>query len=96
MNTPNPAQVMANRTARLVREALTPVYSTSTPPAPAGGRAHTKIVEMEYPSGYRTWSAPMAEGRVNDYIDSFGDLAMLSDIDCSFTCWCVKDGSYYA
>lgn len=33
MNIPNPAQVASARTARLVREAQTPVYSTSTPTA---------------------------------------------------------------
>lgn len=31
MNIVTPAQVAANRTARLVREAHTPVYSTTTP-----------------------------------------------------------------
>lgn len=87
MNIPNPKQVASNRTARLVREAHTPVYSTQTATLEVD-RPHTKMVEMEFDSGYRTWSSAMPESAVNGYIESFMGVAMLSDIDCSFTCWC--------
>ena len=35
----NPSQVAANRTARLVREAKTPTYSTATPSKPEAAQA---------------------------------------------------------
>ena len=48
MNTPNPAQVASARTARLVREAATPVYSTDTVSAAAKERTRRILWADEY------------------------------------------------
>lgn len=86
MNTMNPAQVAANRTARLVKEAKTPRYTSATPaPKP---RQHKMMVEMEADTGYRSWSSPMDEDKVNGYIDSYPEGYMLSDVDHAGNCWC--------
>lgn len=83
----NPASVAAARTARLVREAATPVYSTVTP---ARVREHVKVVEMEDEMG-RSWSLPMRESAVDAYIDGLVEVGYwVSDIDCSVKCWCAK------
>jgi hypothetical protein len=87
----NPATVASARTARLVREAATPVYSTSTP-APKV-REHIMAVEIDSLMG-RSWST-MPESQVDDYIRCMttGETAEyyeagLSDIDHSAKCWC--------
>lgn len=79
----NPMQVAQNRTARLVREATTPTYTTVTPV-----REHLYMVEMEADTGYRTWSSSMPDSKVNAYIDSFPEGYMLSDVDHASRCWC--------
>jgi hypothetical protein len=85
MNTMTPSQAMANRNARLVREARTPVYSTRTP-----AREHMKMVETDSSYG-RHWSRPMPESQVTAYIDSVCDAdTYLSDVDCSSRCWCQR------
>ena len=83
----NPASVAVARTARLVREAATPVYSTSTPAPKA--REHQMAVEIDSLFG-RHWSH-MPESEVDAYIErSVGgyDEAELLDIDHSARCWC--------
>ena len=45
MNIMNPAQVAANRTARLVREARTPAYTTATPTAEYTQRLNLRRAE---------------------------------------------------
>jgi hypothetical protein len=84
MNIPSPAQVAANRTARLVREAQAPVYSTETPKA-----VHISAVELESDYG-RHWSH-MADTLVDGFITEMTALGYdLSDIDHSGKCWCFK------
>lgn len=82
----NPAQVHANRTARLVKEAKTPVYSSAS--AAPRERQHKMVVEMEHEQGGRSWSGSMDEDKVNAYIDSFPAGYMLSDVDHAGNCWC--------
>jgi len=81
----SPAQVAANRTARLVRE-NSPVlrYSTTTPK-----REHQMAVELDDVYG-RRWTH-MPESQVDEFcaIMLVGDTA-LSDIDHSAKCWCQK------
>lgn len=86
MNIPTPAQVASNRTARLVVEAATPVYTTETKP-----REHMTVVEWDGDFG-RYWSAPMPDSEVKGYIDHQVGLGYveLSDIDHSAKCWCFK------
>lgn len=84
----NPMMVAQNRTARLVREATTPTYTTSTPAPVVREREHLHVVEMEADTGYRTWSGSMPESKVNAYIDSFPGDYMLSDVDHAANCWC--------
>lgn len=91
MNIPSPAKVASNRTARLVAEYVTPVYTTETKPAV---REHIMAVELDGMMG-RHWSH-MAESKVDEFIttmcgdDEFSDG--LSDIDHSSKCWCQKEG----
>lgn len=92
----NPMNVALARTARLAREAATPVYSTSTP-TPV--REHLQMVEVESMLG-RFWSKPMPESKVSEYMNIMlsGDTAeyyeyAISDIDCSVKCWCAKEGA---
>ena len=59
------------------------VYTTYTPQ-----REHLNVVEMESDWGYRTWSSPMPESKVDAYIDSFPEGYGLSDIDHAARCWC--------
>lgn len=77
-----PATVASARTARLVREASTPVYTTVTPAPKA--REHRMAVEIDSDFG-RFWSH-MPESEVDAFCDLYpGDL---SDIDHSTSCWC--------
>jgi hypothetical protein len=83
----SPAQVAANRTARLVRE-NSPVlrYSTTTPK-----REHLMVVEMDEEYYGRHWSRPMPESEVAAYIDSFPERSYeISDIDHAARCWCQR------
>lgn len=90
----NPSQAFANRTARLAREATTPVYSTTTP-APKQ-REHMVAVETESLYG-RHWST-MKESEVEAFISRLDDWfpgcdergTFLSDMDHSAQCWCQK------
>lgn len=80
----NPMMVAKNRTARLVREAQTPVYTTSTP-APVE-REHLTAVEIDTDFG-RYWSH-MPDSDVDAFCDRYpGEI---SDIDHSAKCWCQK------
>jgi hypothetical protein len=81
----NPASVASARTARLVREASTPVYSTSTPAPKA--REHLHAVEIEFDTGGRLWTS-MPEGEVDGYIADLPESIGLSDVDHSAKCWC--------
>lgn len=83
----NPMMVAQARTARLVREATTPVYSTETKPAPE--REHITAVELEDDYG-RSWSH-MPDNEVDAYINDMAILGYgLSDIDHSAKCWCHR------
>lgn len=85
MNIPNPAQVASARTARLVREASTPVYSTTTAP-----REHLYVIEWEADTGGRFWSQPMTEAQAEAEMkeaDAFG-MYGVSDYDHAAKCWC--------
>lgn len=82
---PNPAQVAANRTARLVREAKTPVYSSSTPPVV---REHFMAVEVDGGMG-RYWNT-VPESKVDEFIDSIPHAYDVSDVDHSLNCWCFQ------
>lgn len=84
-----PVEVAKAHAARIVREQSTPVYTSETVTV---DRGHRVTVEMEYDTGYRTWSAPMWESSVNDYVESFGSLAMLSDVDHGNECPCGSEG----
>ncbi len=82
----NPMQVAQNRTARLVREATTPTYTTVTPV-----REHMMVVELEHEWGGRIWSKPMPDSAVDAYLDSYeGSSYGVSDIDHAAKCWCFK------
>jgi hypothetical protein len=83
----NPAAVARNRTARLVREASTPVYSTETKPRV---REHLSVVEIEYAGGGRAWSAPMPDSEVDGYLDRNLRDNSVSDIDHAARCWCFN------
>lgn len=84
MNIPTPAQVASARTARLVQEAKTPVYSTSTTPVV---RQHITAVEIEDNYG-RQW-AHMPDNEVEAFMDdSIRDGYDISDVDHSARCWC--------
>lgn len=78
----NPMQVAKARTARLVREAQTPVYSTETKV-----REHLTVVEMDSGMG-RYWSKPMPDSEVEDYINRTPQSYEVSDIDHAARCWC--------
>lgn len=83
----NPMQVAKARTARLVREAQTPVYSTETKPAV---REHLSVIEIEYAGGGRAWSAPMPDSEVDAYLDAHLRDNSVSDIDHAAKCWCFR------
>lgn len=82
----NPAQVAQNRTARLVREAQTPVYSTATPV-----REHIMAVEWEWDMGGRYWTE-VRENEVDAVIEArtATGTVFVSDVDHSAKCWCQK------
>lgn len=87
MNIPNPAQVASARTARLVREALTPAYSTESTAPAVPVREHITAVELEDDYG-RSWSH-MPDSEVTAYIDEMAGVGYgVSDIDHSGRCWC--------
>jgi hypothetical protein len=83
MNIMTPAQVASNRTARLVAEAFTPVYSTETKPVV---REHIMAVEIDDQMG-RFWSH-MPESEVDEFLALYP--GGLSDLCCSAKCWCQK------
>lgn len=89
MNIPTPAQVTRNRTARLVREAKTPRYTSESKPAPVE-RDHLVMVEVVDADGRgRYWSGPFKSSQVAgvtaDYVRYGSEI---SDVDCSAKCWC--------
>ena len=80
----NPTQVAQNRTARLAREAQTPVYSTTTPEP-----EHLYGAEIEADTGYRRWTKPMTEAALNAEVDAMEEIGYsLSDWDHASKCWC--------
>ena len=85
MNIMNPAQVASNRTARLVREARTPAYTSETPAQRE--REHLSAVEIEFDTGGRFWSH-MSDSQVEGFIADIPEGMGLSDIDHSGKCWC--------
>jgi hypothetical protein len=85
MNIPSPAQVAANRTARLVREAQTPVYSTETAKAE---REHLTAIEID--SGCGRYWITVRDDQVDAAIDEVPQSYGISDIDHSGKCWCFK------
>ena len=80
MNIPNPAQVASARTARLVREARTPVYSTVTKPVV---REHITAVEVD---DMGRWWSHMPDSEVDAYCERYEGV--VSDIAHSAKCWC--------
>lgn len=89
----NPSQAFANRTARLAREATTPVYSTSTP-TPAEVLAnfdHLVLVELDGMFG-RSRSV-MPESETDAYLDAVlgSDAYELSDYCHAAACKCGDD-----
>jgi len=83
----NPLAVAQARTARLVREAQTPVYTTRTPKAQP--RPHIAAVEIDGDYG-RHWSH-MPENEVDDYLARLMPGDGLSDLCHSPRCWCGDD-----
>lgn len=78
-----PNNLVANRTARLVRELNAPVYSTVTKPVV---REHMMAVEIDDQMG-RFWSH-MPESEVGEFLSRYP--GGLSDLCCSSKCWCQK------
>lgn len=78
----NPMQMNKNRTARLVREAQTPVYSTATPV-----REHVYVVELEHEYGYRRW---VSEKEADELLALPNTEYSVSDEDHSTKCWCFR------
>lgn len=78
----NPLQVAQARTARLVTEARTPVYTTETQP-----RLHFMAVEVENDLGGRLWSK-VREDEVDAFVRGIHPDSGLSDIDHHARCWC--------
>lgn len=87
MNIPTPAQVASARTARLVREAKTPVYTSESHPVE---RQHEMAVEIESTWG-RQWFF-MPDSEVDAFIDEHDkeNEMWLSDVDHSAKCWCQR------
>lgn len=87
MNIPNPAQVASARTARLVREAHTPAYTSESKPAPS--RRHQMMIEVE-DSGGRYWSGPFLDNQVQAVCADYERMGSgISDIDHYGKCWCM-------
>lgn len=84
----NPMDVAKNRTARLVREAATPVYTTATKPVV---REHLMAIEWEWDMGGRFWET-VPESKVDGILEEAGlsTTKFLSDLDHSAKCWCQK------
>lgn len=89
MNIPTPAQVTRNRTARLVREAKTPRYTSESKPAPAE-RDHLVMVEVVDCDGRgRYWSGPFKTSQVKGVTAQYVSMgSKVSDVDCASNCWC--------
>lgn len=87
MNIPNPAQVASARTARLVREANTPAYTSESKPAPS--RPHQMMIEVEDQGG-RYWSGPYLDNQVKGVCEDYVRYgSSISDIDHYGKCWCM-------
>lgn len=78
----NPLMVAQNRTARLAREASTPVYTTVTPV-----REHVEVVELEHEYGYRTW---VSTKEADTLLALPNTEYSVSDVDHSAKCWCFR------
>lgn len=84
----NPSQAFANRTARLAREASTPVYSTTTPSREEVLAKFDHIVAIELDSDFgRSWSH-MPESEADAYLDAVLHAYDLSDYCHSAKCKC--------
>lgn len=86
----NPSQAFANRTARLAREASTPVYSTTTPSREEVLAKFDHIVAIELDGVWgRSWSH-MPESETDAYLDAVlgTDDNELSDYCHSSKCKC--------
>jgi hypothetical protein len=84
----NPKMVAQNRTARLVREAKTPAYTSETPKA--SERDHLEMVQLDDGAG-TWWSGPFKSSQMRGVLaqyDSYGYGVV--DIDCSAKCWCAQ------
>ena len=82
----NPMTVAQARTARLVREAATPVYTTVTKPRV---REHLIACEVESDLGGRYWRT-MKESEVPAFWNDLPEGYYASDEDHSAQCWCFK------
>lgn len=71
----------ANRTARLVAEANTPVYTTVTK-----AREHYMAIEID--SGIGRYWRKVKESQVDEYIANLAPSYSISDLDHSAQCWC--------
>jgi len=81
----NPMNVAQNRTARLVREANTPVYTTVSRPVV---RQHRMAVEWDSVYG-RAWNIDIPENEVDLFIRQYeNETYGLSDVDHWTGCWC--------
>ena len=84
----NPSIAFAARTARLAREATTPVYSTSTPTPAERLAAYDHIVAIELDSDWgRSWSH-MPESETDEYLNAVLHAYDLSDYCHSAKCKC--------
>lgn len=83
MNIPNPAQVASARTARLVREAQAPVYSTESTAPAVSVDEHITAVEID---DMGRWWSHMPESEVGPFCRRYEGF--VSDIDHSSKCWC--------
>lgn len=84
----NPKMVAQNRTARLVREAKTPTYTSES--APKVERDHLEMVQVD--DGHGTyWSGPYPSRSIKGVCDQYeGYGYSIADIDCSAKCWCAQ------
>lgn len=89
----NPAIAFAARTARLAREAQTPVYSTSTPTREEVLANYDHLVMVELDSDFGRSRAVMPESETDAYLDGVlgSDLYWMSDYCHASACKCGDD-----
>lgn len=93
MNIPSPAAVASARTARLVREAATPVYSTSTPTEAERLANYDHLVLVELDSDFGRSRQVMRESETEAYLDGVlgSDLYWMSDYCHAARCGCGQE-----